>query len=197
MLSLAFGLALSQVANRLLQGRSLHGALPAAPELAGGFVAIVAGFVMHELAHKVVAQRYGHWAEFRAQFGGLVLSVLLALGGFFLAAPGAVLIYGRPDRRENGVISLAGPLVNGLFAAAAWPLAFSADGGNPWGIAARWVAVLNAFLMVLNLLPVSLPGGNTLDGRKVWWWNRGVYALAMSLALGLLLGILFTVGFPG
>src|SRR5437016_3353532 len=45
--------------------------------LLGAALAVGSGFVLHELAHKVVAQRYGHWAEFRAQFGNLLLSYLL------------------------------------------------------------------------------------------------------------------------
>src|SRR5687768_16694036 len=38
---------------------------------ATSFAGMATGFVLHELAHKAVAQRYGHWAEFRATFSFL------------------------------------------------------------------------------------------------------------------------------
>src|SRR3989338_10946175 len=69
------------------------------------------GFLFHELAHKLVAQRYGCVAEFRSFDQMLYLAVGLAfLVGFIFAAPGAVMISGMITRKENGIISLAGPL---------------------------------------------------------------------------------------
>ncbi|MCD6387605.1 MAG: hypothetical protein J7L30_04715, partial [Methanophagales archaeon] len=34
------------------------------------------GFVLHELAHKIVAQRYGSWSEFRAEPLMLLFAIL-------------------------------------------------------------------------------------------------------------------------
>ena len=68
--------------------------------------------MLHELAHKIVAQRNGAWAEFRAYPLGLVLAVVSALLGFILAAPGAVYIQGAISRKQDGKISIAGPLTN-------------------------------------------------------------------------------------
>src|SRR3989344_7854706 len=71
------------------------------------------GFLLHELAHKFVAQKYGCLAEFRAFDQMLYLAVGLAvLTGFIFAAPGAVMIAGNITRRENGIISAAGPITN-------------------------------------------------------------------------------------
>src|SRR3989454_10170433 len=39
----------------------------------GATVAVLTGFFLHELAHKVVAQRYGAWAEFRSSRTGLIM----------------------------------------------------------------------------------------------------------------------------
>ncbi|MBW3016730.1 M50 family metallopeptidase, partial [Candidatus Woesearchaeota archaeon] len=75
-------------------------------------VAVGAGFLLHELGHKVVAQKYGCFAEFRAFTSMLVFAVVLSFTGFVFAAPGAVMISGRPGHKQNGLISLAGPLVN-------------------------------------------------------------------------------------
>jgi Zn-dependent protease len=45
------------------------------------------GFLLHELAHKFIAQRYGYWAEYRANRNGLILIIVMSLMGFILAAP--------------------------------------------------------------------------------------------------------------
>ena len=75
------------------------------------------GFLFHELAHKFLAQHYGCTAEFRAFNQMLYLALgLAAVTGFIFAAPGAVMIAGRVTLRENGKISLAGPLTNFILA---------------------------------------------------------------------------------
>ncbi|KPQ43855.1 MAG: hypothetical protein MPEBLZ_01572 [Candidatus Methanoperedens nitroreducens] len=71
-------------------------------------------FIIHEMSHKIVAQRFGSWAEFRMSPIMLLLMLVLVYQlGILFAAPGAVMIYGgNVGRRENGRISLAGPLSN-------------------------------------------------------------------------------------
>jgi Zn-dependent protease len=149
-------------------------------DLLASFLAVGSGFVLHELAHKVVAQRYGHWAEFRAQFTNLVLSLLLAAGtGFLFAAPGAVIIQGSVTRRENGLISLVGPGMNFLIAAATFPFTQVVDPSRPLPHTMAIVAIANAFLCLFNLLPFG-----PLDGRKVLRWNAFAYTAALLLAIG-------------
>ena len=76
------------------------------------------GFLLHELAHKFAAQKFGCVAEFRAFDQMLYMAVGLAvLIGFIFAAPGAVMISGQITRKENGIISIAGPAVNYVLAA--------------------------------------------------------------------------------
>ena len=75
------------------------------------------GFILHEMAHKFTAIKYGFWAEFRKDNTMLVVAVALAaLVGVVFAAPGATVIYdtnGRGiSREQNGKISVAGPIVN-------------------------------------------------------------------------------------
>ena len=70
------------------------------------------GFLLHELGHKLVAQRYGCFAEFRSFDNMLILAIAMSFFGFVFAAPGAVMISGRVNERRNGLISAAGPLVN-------------------------------------------------------------------------------------
>ena len=159
------------------------------------FVGMATGFVLHELAHKVLAQRFGHWAEFRAGFSFLGITLLAA--AFFrilLAAPGAVLIQGRVTPRENGLISLVGPGVNLVVAVltfGAYVLGFyvSPDWAvNDADVAPFMlvgIAQVNALLSMFNLLPFG-----PLDGRKVLRWSKGVYAIAMVLSVGLFLAVL-------
>lgn len=145
------------------------------------FVAVSSGFVLHELGHKALAQHYGHWAEFRGQFSGLMMSLAMAAGiGFLFAAPGAVMIWGRVTARENGLISLMGPGINIIIAVLAIPFTFARDVDAFLPKTMAVVAVVNAVLAIFNLLPIL-----NLDGRKIWFWNKPVYILSMGLALGL------------
>lgn len=156
------------------------------------FVTAGAGFLLHELAHKVVAQRYGYWAEFRADYGMLAFAVLSGLAGFLFAAPGAVHIRDRGRGgiapRANGVISVAGPATNvalfGVFwaVAAVAPPTGAASGlvGASLATVGRFGMFVNAFLAVFNMLPFG-----PLDGKKVLGWNRAVFAGMLLVSGGL------------
>src|SRR6266540_1747740 len=87
------------------------------------FVAVITAFLLHELAHKALAQRYGCHAEFRAFPMGLLLGILTAAFGFLFAAPGAVMISGSVSPRQNARISAAGPGTNFVLAATFFGLA--------------------------------------------------------------------------
>ncbi|HIF15777.1 MAG TPA: hypothetical protein EYQ85_00775, partial [Candidatus Poseidoniales archaeon] len=80
-------------------------------------VAVGPAFLLHEIGHKLVAKHYGCWAEFRADPQGLKFGVMVAfILGIVFMAPGAVMVAGRVNRKQNGHIAAAGPLVNlGLF----------------------------------------------------------------------------------
>ncbi|MDP2766304.1 MAG: hypothetical protein Q8O41_02480 [Candidatus Methanoperedens sp.] len=136
-------------------------------------------FIVHEMSHKIVAQRYGSWAEFRMSPFMLVLMLLLVYEfGILFAAPGAVMIYGgNVGRRENGHISLAGPLSNMLLGFAFFPLL--SETGILYEIG-RYGVIINIALALFNMIPFSV-----FDGRKVWAWNKLVY-LGMVVATLLL-----------
>src|SRR6056297_3620464 len=87
------------------------------------------GFLLHELAHKVTAIKFGQVAEFRADYNMLFLAVMGALAGFLFAAPGAVYHRGHATPRENGLIALAGPLTNVALGLIFLPVAFLDLGG--------------------------------------------------------------------
>ncbi|HJJ56149.1 MAG TPA: hypothetical protein O0X14_01460, partial [Methanocorpusculum sp.] len=79
-------------------------------------ITIGISFVLHELAHKYVAIFYGHWAEFRKDMFMLLTALVTSvLAGIIFAVPGATYIVAQDHditKKENGVISLAGPLTN-------------------------------------------------------------------------------------
>ena len=145
------------------------------------------GFVLHELSHKFVAQRYGFWAEFRVWPMGLVLALVTSFIGFIFAAPGATYISGMNiSQEENGKISLAGPLTNIAVAVAFVPLIlFSPNLSAFWFDLGSEGVSINIFLALFNLLPVP-----PLDGSKVFAWSKVRWA-AVFVPLALLFLYLF------
>ena len=138
-------------------------------------------FIFHELAHKVVAQRYGAWSEFRMAPSMLLLAILTAFFGFIFAAPGAVMIFNPYlTREENGKISLAGPMVNMILAFFFLAL-FRLVPTGIFSWIGRFGVMINAWLAVFNLIPIGV-----LDGRKVLAWNKGVYSVALGIAISML-----------
>ncbi|MDG6909431.1 MAG: metalloprotease [Nitrososphaerota archaeon] len=181
-LGFAFFLAIDGVQNVLFGGAAglcvtSGGTVTCLSEqevLAVALVTVGSGFVLHELSHKFVAQRYGFWAEFRMWPMGIVLALVTAVIGFIFAAPGATYIQAPSiTQEENGKISLAGPLVNVAIAAAFLPVWVSAADVFTFFLGLEGVYI-NVFLAMFNLLPVSL-----LDGAKVFRWNKGVWLAVM------------------
>ena len=162
----------------------------------GSTVAVLTGFLLHELMHKVLAQRYGAWAEFRSNRMGLLFAVVTGFFGIVFAAPGAVYIAGSLNPRQNGQVSLAGPMTN--LALGTGFLGASLALGTPTSDALAYlqgifilVAYINVFLGGFNLLPVP-----PLDGSKVFRWNIGIWAAALAatvavFAVGWWLGVFF------
>lgn len=142
------------------------------------------GFLLHELAHKFVAQHYGCVAEFRAWNQMLYLALGLSLlVGFIFAAPGAVMISGMITRKENGIISLVGPLTNYILAIVFFLVMFFAPVTSVWSFIGSLGMQINLWLGVFNLIPFG-----PLDGLKVFRWNP--YLWGISIALGIV-GIVF------
>jgi Zn-dependent protease len=144
-------------------------------------VTVGVAFVLHELAHKFAAMRYGYWAEFQKDNQMLLVAVVMAaLVGIVFAAPGATYVYGNATRTENGRISAAGPITNLLLCIPFAALALFSGGGLLALIGLVGLRI-NAMIATFNMLPISV-----LDGRKVLSWNPVIFAVLMIASLGLL-----------
>jgi Zn-dependent protease len=130
--------------------------------------------VGHELMHKVTSFRFGVHAEFRSNDQMLVLSILIAFLGVIFAAPGAVHIWGHVSRRENGIISAAGPAANMVLALLFLPLVFAT--APLLHLIGTIGLLVNALLGLFNLIPLW-----GFDGSKVLAWNKPVYFVMVVL----------------
>jgi Zn-dependent protease len=92
-LTIAFGIVFS---GGVFGGGGL-GSLKAEPFIVSA-IGVGTGFVLHELAHKFAAQRYGYQAAFKADMNGLFLTIIMSVMGFIIAMPGAVMISGRANQ---------------------------------------------------------------------------------------------------
>lgn len=171
-------------------------------------VGVSSGFLLHEMAHKFVALRFGYWAEYRANMMGLGLAIVMAFGGFLFAAPGAVMIsktnafqefnmqdpFGQEEqmrareKREMLLISLAGPMTNIVLAVfffllLVFLLLIGEAGSSLWIRAANFAFFINIILAAFNMLPFG-----PLDGKKIFDGNRVVWALVgvPTILVGLL-----------
>mgnify|MGYP007099777584 CR=1 FL=1 len=193
-LGVAFTLLLERdIVAALDLGGQLTGLNPTAvgEALLVSLLTVGVGFLLHELAHKVAAVRFGQAAAFRADYRMLGFAVVGALVGFLFAAPGAVVHRGRITPRENGLIALAGPVTN-LVLAAVFLVPFLAalgagTGGFIWEIAYRGLQI-NLLLAGFNMLPFG-----PLDGRKIRAWSTAVWAGVAIPSLVLAVGALFVL----
>jgi Zn-dependent protease len=158
------------------------------------------GFILHEMAHKFTAIRYGYWAEFRKDNSMLLVAVVLAsLVGFVFAAPGATVIYSNTadgrglTREQNGKISAAGPIVNLLLCIPFAALLFLTGGltslnGNILADIGLAGIQINAMIAAFNMLPLSI-----LDGNKVFSWNIPVFFVLILAAFGTLVASFYFI----
>jgi Zn-dependent protease len=176
----------------LVQGLAttvLPASAPAEPQWAYWSIAVAAAVLFllsllaHELAHALVARRFGIRVE---------RVTLWLLGGV------AELSDEAPHPRADLLVAIAGPLTSigagALFAGAA--TAATALGVFPVLTAAMiWLALINVLLAVFNLLPgAPLDGGRVL--RAALWRLRGDRDRASQVAAhaGRMLGLVLAFG---
>ena len=145
------------------------------------------GFLLHELAHKVLAQKYGAIAEFRAFNPMLLLALFMSYFlGVIFAAPGAVMIHGgNINIKRYGKISAVGPLTNLILA-----LIFLAikllDYGGILNTIGSYGFMINSWLALFNMIPFW-----QFDGRKIFMWNKMIW-VGITLISGLFVKLAIT-----
>jgi Zn-dependent protease len=141
-------------------------------------VILTASFFMHEIAHKVTAQRQGLWAEFRLTLWGAVLTLISLILPFKIISPGAVMVSGSARNDEIGKISLAGPATNIVLSTVLLGVAFVP---SPFSGMFLFGALFNAaWIALFNLIPMGI-----LDGYKIFSWDKKVWALTFAASVAL------------
>jgi len=145
-------------------------------------IAIAPAFLVHETAHKVVARKYGCWAEFRASPGGLRFGIFIAaLTGIVFMAPGAVMVAGSTTRSQFGKIALAGPISNvALWGLGLGAILLGAANSTLGGlILVPWLWG-NAILGLFNMLPFG-----PLDGKKIRTWSVPIFWIWLIICVSM------------
>ncbi|OPY22944.1 MAG: Peptidase family M50 [Methanobacterium sp. PtaU1.Bin097] len=152
------------------------------------FIAVGLGFILHELAHKFVAMRYGFWAEYRLWVEGLIFAIITAALGFLFVAPGAVYIHGEYiSREQNGKISASGPATNLILAGLFFLLLYYFPSGELVTTIGVLGFYVNSFLAMINLIPISM-----LDGAKIIRWNPIIWVVMAGIT-----GVMVFYAFTG
>ncbi|MCS7097522.1 MAG: hypothetical protein NZ922_00850 [Candidatus Methanomethyliaceae archaeon] len=134
------------------------------------------GFLFHEIAHKISAERSGYRAYYKIWPLGVIMALaisILSKGSFVFAALGAVYIipiFMQGEKQSYGKIALSGPFMNLL-------LAFI------FLIMSNWMRILyigyeiNAWLAAFNLIPF-----HPLDGSKVFAWSKLIWLIFAAIS---------------
>jgi Zn-dependent protease len=182
------------------------------------FVALVVSIILHEVAHGVVALWRGDDTAKRAgrltlnpvphvdPLGSIILPAMAVLGGlpaFGWAKPVPVNpMRLRNRRRDMVLVSLAGPATNivlmVIFAVLARIVlrsqgAFAYDSGQVslLGLLLFFLAVVNLFLAVFNLLPIPPLDGAALLERIVPARKLGLYHQIAPYGMLIIFGLVF------
>jgi len=142
----------------------------------------IMAFLVHELAHKFLANFYGSWAEFRTEIYGLIVTAISAIPfmPFKFIAPGAVMV-GISETGKLGKVALIGPMTNLIMGFIFLIISYQ----FPHLIYLSIGASFNAWIAMFNLLPFGV-----LDGQKIFNWNKIVWIFTMAVTM-----ILFIVSY--
>ncbi len=186
-LTIAFSFTISR--NNIISGFNRLDSFPSS--IIVSFLGIVTAFFVHEIFHKLMAQKYGLWSEFRMYPQGLLFSMILAfITGFVFAAPGAVMFRGETRNFEIGRIAVAGPTANILIAVITFILYRYVFLETDVGKIFAFICLVNVLLATFNLLPIS-----PLDGSKVLRWNGILWSILLIISI-ILLVLIYQGGIP-
>ncbi|MFX1370052.1 MAG: AN1-type zinc finger domain-containing protein [Promethearchaeota archaeon] len=155
--------------------------------ITGMLVIFVTAFIVHELAHKFVAQHYGMYSEFRMIPQGYYLSFIAILFAVPIFGTGVVDTRGARSLEEGAKSTLAGPLSNLILSATVLALSeviILVEGGLvvPAAILFQYGIILNAMLGLFNMIPLF-----PFDGYTIQRWSRPVWLVVTISLLALII----------
>jgi Zn-dependent protease len=160
--------------------------------IVGIVVIFVTTFIVHELAHKFVAQHYGAWSEFRMLQTGYFLSAMAILFSIPIFGTGVVYTSSGLSTEEDGKSNLAGPLSNFLMATIILTSLILFElilGLSTYVLILGSYAIeINAFVGLFNMVPFQ-----PFDGATVRVWSMRVWILMTVLLVTMLLLAYFFV----
>jgi Zn-dependent protease len=154
-------------------------------------IAVTVSFILHEYMHKITAQHFGAVAAFKRSDFGIIIALVTSFIGFLMAMPGATMIYTNNfTKRENGIVSLVGPLTNLILFFIVFALAFLIQFNTYIEATLIFTAFINLWLAFFNMLPIY-----PLDGSKVLSWNKLIYGTMLIATIVLLIYLTPFIGF--
>jgi len=152
--------------------------------LVGSALIFTSIFLLHEIAHKFVAQHFGLWAEFRLTMFGAIITLLSIISPFKIISPGAVMIAGPASKRVVGITAIAGPLTNIVLGVVFFGISNLLPKTSALFLVAVLSAAISTFIAVFNLVPIGI-----LDGLKVFGWNKIIWGAAFTSSVALIVAI--------
>ncbi|MFX0055808.1 MAG: hypothetical protein ACFFAX_10795 [Promethearchaeota archaeon] len=146
-------------------------------------------FMIHEFAHKFVAQKYGMYAHFRMTMQGYYLSAVAILFAIPIFGTGVMAVGGVRDVDDYAKSTVAGPFSNLivaglLFITAEIIVITTGVLAFPIDFIVIYAMLLNSFLGLFNMIPI--PG---FDGSTIFRWSKPIWVLlTLSLLSTLLVG---------
>jgi GNAT superfamily N-acetyltransferase len=169
------------------------GSLNLVPSL---FAVTAISLLSHELSQKLIAHRLKLETTFKAWGSGLLLSWLLALVGGFFPAYGSTYVkqmdwWYEPKKDGTGIIFAIGPIVSLALAFAFWALP-NLTASSLLLMSAKVGYTFNLIIVVFNLIPIQAAGGFVWDGKKIFIWNKTIWAtLVIAIFILIVLDVLF------
>lgn len=157
-------------------------------------IAVLIGFIFHELGHRMVSRKLGCSARFTIDlfsvivtgFIGVIQNLYLLLHATSLplifALPGYVLsICSFSTLGFEGAISSAGPSVNIMISIATFIMMKIFP---EYSLFLKIISEVNIILALFNLIPIP-----PLDGYKIIRWNLIIWLLLVTISLIILMSI--------
>ena len=176
-------------------GNLIHSNFGAIPEaFCIAIITIGISIVVHEMAHKYTAIKYGLQSHFEKDNMMLAAGLVFAIMGTFFAAPGAAMVYGNPNRNQLGWIKAAGSISNLLLCIPFGMMMAYGLIANGSLIAMIGIAgvTINAYLAAFNQIPFGV-----LDGAAVMPWNWKIWLSIILIAIGIIVVLPFIVHIIG